>query len=288
LNYASAVNDRMAGDTAVDTKDVITDPDVPDSVHPVGYNGFDIEHVPMRADGTDNDNGPVGGLDRVHGQRGRGVLDTLMEPNIECKVEGTHGRTAKVGIDTTARPYMDAAAEDTVGDAGLDTAQSSGRTLGRAATGWSLHTKYPKMTRESDVKERAPRQGGGESVEDIVGMQVQHGLLAHESVTEPVEVEGGPGMAGVQYGLPGHKPVTEPVEVEGDTGIAAAMGLESQVYPAEIPELERKGRRPRGGKRLNLTGDQKELIRRRGRPNLSNTACAFAGPCTRGRLTVTG
>jgi len=258
---ASAVNDRMAGDIAVDTKDVITDPDVPDSVHPVGYNGFDIEHVPMRADGTDNDNGPVGGLDRVHGQRGRGVLDTLVEPNIECKVEGTLGLTAKVGIDTTARPYMDAAAVDTVGDAGLDTAQSSGRTLDGAVTGWSLHTKYPKMTRESDVKERAPRQGGGESVEDIVGMQVQHGLPAHESVTEPVEVEGGPGMAGVQYGLPGHEPETEPVEVEGDTETAAAMGLEPQVLPAETPEYERQRRRPRGGRQSSLTGDQKRAFR---------------------------
>jgi len=220
-----------------------------------------ITQPPMRADEANNDNGLVGGLEGVHAQRGRRLLDTLVELNIECNVEGKHGRIAKVGADTIARPYMDATMEVTVGNAGLDRAQGPGRTLDGAATGWSVHTKYPKMTRESDVKKRAPIEGGGKSVEDIGEMQVQHGSPGHEPVIEPMEVEGGLVMAGMQHGLPGHGSATEPVEVEGDTGIAVAMGLEPQVHPSETPEHERQRRRPKGGKQKNMSENQRKAYR---------------------------
>ena len=69
-------------------------------------------------------------------------------------------------------------------------------------------------------------------------------------------------IAGVAPLLNDRSSIAEPVEVEGDTGIAVAMGLEPQVHPSETPEHERQRRRPRGGKRLNLTGGQRRTYRK--------------------------
>ena len=69
-------------------------------------------------------------------------------------------------------------------------------------------------------------------------------------------------ITGVAPLLNDRSSITEPVEVEGDTGIAVAMGLEPQVHPSETPEHERQRRRPRGGKRLNLTGGQRRTYRK--------------------------
>jgi len=66
----------------------------------------------------------------------------------------------------------------------------------------------------------------------------------------------------LQLDVAGREPGPESVMVEVNIGNTAASGPEHLLSPAEIPEQERKRRRPRGGKRSNLTGGQRRTYRK--------------------------
>ena len=61
----------------------------------------------------------------------------------------------------------------------------------------------------------------------------------------------------LQLDVAGREPGPESVMVEVNIGNTAASGPEHLLPSAEIPEQERKRRRPRGGKQSRLTGEQK-------------------------------
>jgi hypothetical protein len=233
----SVGNDRTAWDSAVGAKGIITDRDIPESVHPDGDVVSDVEWStkrPKEALGLD-----VTGKTSSRVLYGEGKAPTHCGGAADAEVDDLLRCSPSANFDAATSPSVHVVATFNAGAAGFDKALSpygnvDGDDDGVTGRGWQ--TKHPKMALDSDVKSRVPIQGGENLIEEVGDTQVQHGS-------------------------PGHEPVTEPLGGEGDTGTAAAMGMEPQVLPAETPEYERQRRRPRGGRQSSLTGVQKRAFR---------------------------